>query len=140
MITPGATDALSFRREADSGPSIGASGTTLAMGSHEQELNALLRHVAQGDKLAFKRVYDLIAAKLNGIALRLVRRRDIAEDVLQETFLSIWKNASQYDDAKGAAFTWCAMIVRNKALDRARRMSRRPVEISPDATVHSVYK
>lgn len=91
----------------------------------EVELNALMSAVARGDKAAFKRLYDATAPKLYGIALRLARVRDHAEDVLQEAFLSVWKNAEKYDSAKGAVFGWLAMIVRNKALDRARRVVRR---------------
>lgn len=99
----------------------------------ETELAALLPAVARGDKVAFKRLYDATAPKLFGIALRLLRKRDHAEDTLQEAFLSVWKNAAKYDSAKGAVFAWIAMIVRNKALDRARRVVRRAEVQSEDA-------
>jgi RNA polymerase sigma-70 factor, ECF subfamily len=98
----------------------------------DSELNGLMAAVARGDKRSFKRVYDETAPKLYGVALRLLRRRDQAEEVLQEAFLSVWRNAGQYSAARGSAFVWLAMVVRNKALDRMRQTVRRPVEVQTE--------
>jgi len=51
------------------------------------------------------------------MALRMLRRRDWAEEVLQESFVSVWRHAARYDRSKGAAMTWMIRIVRNQALD-----------------------
>lgn len=122
----------SIQRHAERGPAREPSFAPTMMSMDDDELSAIMSAVAQGDRHAFKRVYDATAPKLYGIALRLLRRRDLAEEILQESFLSVWKNAGQYSTAKGTAFVWLAMIVRNKALDRARRASRRVVEFVPE--------
>jgi RNA polymerase sigma-70 factor (ECF subfamily) len=58
---------------------------------------------------------------LFAVALRILRRRDWAEEVLQESFVSIWRHAEEYSAAKSAVMTWMTSIVRNRALDLLRR-------------------
>ena len=84
------------------------------------ELNALLLRTARGDDLAFARLYRLVAPQLFPLALRMLKRRDLAEEALQEAFVSIWRHAGSFDPSKGAAMTWMASIVRNRCLDRIR--------------------
>ncbi len=73
-----------------------------------------------GDKTAFAQLYQLSAAKLNGIAYRITRNIDSANEVLQEAFMQIWKNREQYQPHKSEPFTWLAAIVRYRAYDRLR--------------------
>lgn len=77
-----------------------------------------------GDREAFARLYRLTAPKLFGFALRILRRRDLAEEALQEAFVSIWRHAGEFKPEKALPQTWLAAIVRNRALDLLR--SRRP--------------
>jgi RNA polymerase sigma-70 factor (ECF subfamily) len=125
------------RREAFQGTLAGhAARVAGAMNDQHSELNTIIAAVAEGDKHAFRQLYDATAPKLYGVALRLLGRRDHAEEVLQDAFLSVWRNAGQYDIARGSAFAWLAMIVRNKALDCARRRRRRPeASIEDEAAV-----
>jgi RNA polymerase sigma-70 factor (ECF subfamily) len=81
----------------------------------------LLARCALHDQNALREMYQLSSAKLFGVALRILRRRDWAEDVLQEAFVSIWNHAQRYDAAKAAPMTWMSSIVRNRALDWLRR-------------------
>jgi RNA polymerase sigma factor (sigma-70 family) len=83
----------------------------------EQELVSLLR---QKDKAALEYLYDHYSAALHGIILRIVRSEDIAQEVLQDAFLKIWKNMDAYDPAKGRLFTWMLNISRNLAIDKTR--------------------
>ncbi|HET9668822.1 MAG TPA: sigma-70 family RNA polymerase sigma factor [Casimicrobiaceae bacterium] len=85
------------------------------------ELGALLARVAQGDQPALAALYRRSAAHLYAIALRIVRERPIAEEILQEAFVSVWHHAAAYDAAKSQAMTWLAAIVRHRALDQLRR-------------------
>jgi len=89
------------------------------------ELAALIGAVAAGDRAAFRAVYERTSAKLYGICLRLLGSEAEAEDVLQEAYVTVWRNARRFDSAKASAITWLAVIARNKAIDRLRR--RRPV-------------
>lgn len=96
-------------------PVRAASPTTAA------DLVALLDRVAQRDRVAFKTLYDATSLKLFGIVLRILRRRDVAEDILQDVYIKIWDKAADYRGNRGAVITWMATIARNRALDEARR-------------------
>jgi len=82
---------------------------------------ALLGRVAMGDRLALRALYDQAAPKLFGLAMRITGKRDWAEDVVQESFVSIWHHASDYRPQLAAPMTWMTTIVRNRALDCLRR-------------------
>jgi RNA polymerase sigma-70 factor (ECF subfamily) len=84
------------------------------------ELEVLLISVGSGDRQAFARLYDVQAPRLFAIALRIARNVDAAEDIVQDAFVSVWKNAARYDPAKGNAASWLAAIVRNRAIDHVR--------------------
>jgi RNA polymerase sigma factor (sigma-70 family) len=87
---------------------------------------------ARGDQAALRRLWDRHAGRVQGLALRMVRRRDWAEDVMQETFVKVWKNAASFrGDSKPG--TWIASIALNEARMRLRGESRRPAEALGDA-------
>ena len=81
----------------------------------------LLGDVARGNKSAFARLYGLTNRKLLGIALRILRDRALAEDVLQETYVKLWRHAASYDPAIASPMTWMATIVRHGAIDAVRK-------------------
>lgn len=89
-------------------------------------LEALLRKTARGDRQAFARLYELTSAKLFAVALRILRQKDLAEDVLQESFIAIWQRAADYDAEKGSPMTWLNTVVRHRAIDAVRRLAHRP--------------
>jgi len=86
-----------------------------------QQLSELIDRCKQQDSEAFNRLYQLCAARLNGIAYRITGNVDTANEVLQEAFLQIWQRADQFQSTKGQAFTWLAAILRYRAYDRLRR-------------------
>lgn len=88
-------------------------------------LATLLAEIALGHDRAFARLYELVGARLFAVARRIVQRDDLAEDVLQEAFLRIWRAAYRYDPAKGSAYAWLICIVRNRALSARTRAGRR---------------
>ena len=81
----------------------------------------LMARCALRDERAFAQLYRHTAAKLYGVALRILRRHDWAEEVLQESFVNIWNHVSDYAAQKSAPMTWMTAIVRNRALDWLRR-------------------
>jgi RNA polymerase sigma factor (sigma-70 family) len=85
------------------------------------QLREWLAAVAQGNAEAFRRLYDETSSKLFGFALRILIKSEWAEDVLQESYISIWNNAASYQPALAAPLTWMTTIVRNKAFDALRR-------------------
>lgn len=87
----------------------------------------LLVRIAGRDKGAFEAFYDRYERRAFSLAYRITGDRSRAEDVIQEAFLSIWKNADRYDASRGSAGGWGLGIVRNRAIDHLRtRTSRKP--------------
>ena len=84
-------------------------------------LAGLLAQCALKNQRAFEDLYTLTSAKLFGAALRILRRQDWAEEVLQECYVNIWNHAGDYAAARSAPLTWMTSIVRNRALDWLRR-------------------
>lgn len=80
----------------------------------------LLSQCAAGDEQALKKLYQRCSPKLYAVALALLRNEDLAEDILQDSFVKIWKRSATYNPSKGAAMTWMASIVRHRALDVLR--------------------
>lgn len=91
-------------------------------------LDGLLARVALRDRAAFRQLYDACAPQLLGVALRLLRRRDLAEDVLQDAFASVWQRAASYRADAGTPIAWLTALVRNRALDLLRAERVRAAE------------
>lgn len=98
--------------------------------STAESLESLLTRVARQDRAAYRALYDGCAAKLFGVALRICRERALAEEAFQEAFVAIWRNAGDFDPARGSALAWMAAVTRNRALDLLRKRGRsdRPLE------------
>ncbi len=92
------------------------------------EIEALIARVALGDRGAFSTLYDLTNAKLFGVCLRVLGNRARAEDVLQETYIKVWRHATKYASNGMSPMTWLITIARNTAIDRLRA-SRQTQEI-----------
>ncbi|MBK9235588.1 MAG: sigma-70 family RNA polymerase sigma factor [Rhodoferax sp.] len=89
-----------------------------------EHLTRLLGRTAARDHAAFKELYDLTSAHLFGVALRIVNRRERAEEVLQEAYVNVWNQAGSYAAGLSAPMTWLTSVVRNKALDWLRNLKR----------------
>jgi RNA polymerase sigma-70 factor (ECF subfamily) len=85
---------------------------------------ALLQACARGDHAALRQLYALSAPQLFGLALGIVRSRELAEDAVQDAFVMVWRHAHSFDPGRGAAMAWLASIVRNRCFDLLRRRRR----------------
>lgn len=107
----------------------GPIGGLHAPGTENQGMNAdpdlhllsLLDRVAARDETALRQLYDATAAKLYGLALRVVGKPEWAEDCLQETFLQVWRSAADYRASLSPPMAWLGMLVRSRSLDLLRR-------------------
>ena len=87
----------------------------------ETELAALLGRTAQRDREAFRELYDATSPLLMGIALHVLGgRHDLAEEAVQDAYVTIWRQAARFDAARGSAQGWIAVIARRRAVDRLR--------------------
>ncbi|ACY32732.1 RNA polymerase sigma factor [Comamonas thiooxydans] len=87
----------------------------------DNQLMDLIDRVAARDEVALKLLYDQTASRLYGLALRILGNKEWAEDVLQESFLGIWRSAGAYRDSLSPPLAWMGMLVRSRALDFLRR-------------------
>jgi RNA polymerase sigma-70 factor (ECF subfamily) len=103
----------------------------MAADDDRSRLTRALVDVAKGDRAALQIVYRQTSAKLLGVCLRILDDRTEAEDVLQETYITVWNRAGAYDPDRGLSpITWLATIARNKAIDRLRA-SKKPRALRP---------
>jgi len=100
--------------------------------SQDAKLIALLERVSRQDQDALKSLYEACAGKLYGLALRVVTLRELAEDVLQEAFLKIWRSAPDYTASLSPPMAWMGMIVRSRALDLLRRRAVERTHLTQD--------
>jgi len=96
-------------------------------------LVVLLAEIAAGDKSAFARLYGLTNRKLFGVALRILRTRPAAEDIVQEVYFRIWRNASSFDPNLASPIAWMASIVRHCAIDTLRKQKLETVEFNDES-------
>lgn len=96
------------------------------------DLSDLLTKVASKDRTAFAEVYRATSAKLYGIILRILSRRDIADEILQEVYVKIWDRAGDFNPEHASPVTWMAAIARNRAIDEIRRKRPATIEDHPE--------
>jgi RNA polymerase sigma factor (sigma-70 family) len=87
---------------------------------------ALLSLVASGDELALGELYDRFGSVVYGLALRVVRDPGLAEEAVQDVFLSVWRSAERFDRTCGVCRSWLFTIVHRRAVDLVQRAVRRP--------------
>ena len=85
------------------------------------EITWLLAAAARGDIAAFDRLYTTTCAKIYGVVLRILRRHDLAADVMEETYLQVWRSAGEFDPALSNPVAWMVAIARRRAIDLARK-------------------
>jgi RNA polymerase sigma-70 factor (ECF subfamily) len=88
--------------------------------SDRADLAQLLKLSGRGDESAFARLYDATAARVFGLAVRVVRDPAQAEEVVQESYLEIWRTSGRFDPDRGSALAWLLTIVHRRAVDRVR--------------------
>jgi RNA polymerase sigma factor (sigma-70 family) len=94
---------------------------SVASPADRDELNGLLVQTGRNDQKAFAELYKRTSSKLFGVCLRMLHDRGEAEEVLQETYSTVWRRASTFNPAKASAITWLITLSRNKAIDRLRQ-------------------
>jgi RNA polymerase sigma-70 factor (ECF subfamily) len=96
-------------------------------GQRDATAEALLLRCAARDPRALEQLYALVAPLLFGVLTRMLRRRALAEEALQDVFISIWQRAGQYQSERGGALPWVIGIARYRAIDLLRHERGAPV-------------
>jgi RNA polymerase sigma-70 factor (ECF subfamily) len=112
-------------------------GNAMATGAMKDEIASLssvrdlLEAVQRGSRAALQRLYELESRRLYGVALRIVRRPEIAADALQDAFIQVWQNARSFSAERGDGSAWLVSIVRYRALDAVRKLRREVLSGDP---------
>ena len=99
----------------------------------QAELVWLVGAVAKGDTAAFERLYGATRAKLYGVLLRILGKPELAEEVMQETYLKVWTMADKFDPTLASPITWMVAMARNRAIDIVRKRGEISIEEEPEA-------
>ncbi len=91
----------------------------------------LLAEIARGDREAFARFYDLHAALVHTFALRILRERSEAEEVAQDVFVQVWRQAEGYSRDRGTPEAWLITLTRSRGIDKLRSRRRRDEMVRP---------
>ncbi len=101
-----------------------ATDATVADVARDRQLAAALARCATGERSALQAIYDLEAARMIGVARRILIRRDLAEDAVHDAFVRVWRHAGGFDARRGSARNWLYAIVRNRAVSIHRSEHR----------------
>ncbi len=88
----------------------------------------LLLQISHGSRQAFRQLYEQTSPLLFAVALRLLRKRELAEEILQEVYVTLWHVAGQYHTERGSVRTWLATMTRNRCIDHLRKVT--PLSLS----------
>lgn len=91
----------------------------------QEDINIAVQQIKKGDTKAFERIYDAYSASLFGICLKIIKDEEASQDILQDSFVKIWKKIHSFDETKGSLFTWMLNITRNTAIDRYRQLVKK---------------
>ncbi len=92
----------------------------------ESRLGKLLQAVANKDRKAFEEFYDATAERVLSLVSRITRQIDIAEEVVSDVYLQVWRQADRFDPARGNALAWLTVLCRSRALDMLRKINTIP--------------
>ena len=93
-------------------------------GLESLDLDDDLRRCGRGDRAALRRIYDAEGPRMLGVALRILRRQQLAEEAVHDAFVQVWQRAESFDPGRGGAKTWLYAVLRNRALNILRGEAR----------------
>ncbi|OQW75296.1 MAG: RNA polymerase subunit sigma-24 [Proteobacteria bacterium ST_bin11] len=102
------------------------------MRADETSLQGWIAAVVDQDQAGLNCLYDALIAQVYGLALRITRQSQLAEEVAQDTFWQVWRQAPRFDANKGSAKAWVMTIARSRALDALRSLNPEECELEPD--------
>jgi RNA polymerase sigma-70 factor (ECF subfamily) len=98
----------------------------------EELLQSLIDRIADHDEPALAELYDRLVGRVYGLALRITRRVPMAEEVVQDVFWQVWRQAPRFDGERGSALAWVMTIARSRSLDALRRVDPEECELEPE--------
>jgi len=103
------------------------------------DTDSLIKLVQSKSEKGFNTLYNKYCGALYGVIIKLVKRTDVADDLLQDTFVKIWKHIDSFDSSKGTLYTWMLNIAKNQALDYLRSAAHRKQLLQVEVDLFSNY-
>jgi len=100
--------------------------------ANDQLLQEWIARVVDSDQTALGLLYESLVGQVYGLALRITRQVQLAEEVVQDTFWQVWRQAPRFDPERGSAKTWVMTIARSRALDSLRRIEPNECSLEPE--------
>jgi RNA polymerase sigma factor (sigma-70 family) len=101
-----------------------ARAASLPTAPDEPQLAAWIARIAERDERALGALYDATLSRVYGLVRRIVRRADLADEVVEDAYFQVWRQALRFDPARGSAQAWLLGMARSRAIDRLRREAR----------------
>jgi RNA polymerase sigma-70 factor (ECF subfamily) len=98
----------------------------------DEALAALVERIVDRSERALEELYDATSARVHGIALRITRNHAVAEEVVEDCFWQVWRQAPRFDPSRGRAMAWLLAMARSRAIDALRRNQRFDHDELPD--------
>lgn len=117
-------EALDLDEAGSTGKPPPASGQRLPAAADEAQLVAWIDRIVDHDERALSALYDATLSRVYGVVLRVVRRAALADEVVEDTYFQVWRQAARFDAERGRALTWLLGMARSRAIDAVRRESR----------------
>jgi RNA polymerase sigma-70 factor (ECF subfamily) len=128
-------EAESEEPAASAAKAAGAHHRGVAVMADEGQLQEWISRVVDRDQRALESIYEAMLRRVYGLALRITRRADLAEEVAEDTFWQVWRQAPRFDPARGNAAAWIMTIARSRALDAMRAIDPAECEAEPEKLV-----
>ena len=109
-----------------------AASTAVAAVTDDSTLAGWIERIAHQDQRALESLYDATSARVHGVVLRITQRAALAEEVVEETYWQVWRQAPRFDAARGRPITWLLAMARSRAIDMLRREQRFQHDDLPD--------
>jgi RNA polymerase sigma factor (sigma-70 family) len=109
-----------------------ARAVAVAVALDDPQLAALIERVARQDERALEALYDATSRRVHALVLRILQNRALAEEVVEDSFWQVWRQATRYDAARGRPLTWLLAMARSRAIDALRRDQRFQHDELPD--------
>jgi RNA polymerase sigma-70 factor (ECF subfamily) len=124
---------------ADDEPAAGSAAAPCAAAASldDAQLGALIGRIVHQDARALEALFEATSARLHGLVLRIVQRRALAEEVVEDTYWQVWRQAARFDLERGRPLTWLLAMARSRAIDALRREERFRHDELPDDDVAS---
>ena len=119
---PDAADAVDIEFDATAQPA--RTSVRSSAGVNDGQLNEWIESIVGHDERALTALYDATLSRVYGFVLRIVRQHALAEEVVEDTYFQVWRQAARFDAARGRALTWLLGMARSRAIDALRREAR----------------